>query len=103
MGNCIEAKQHFPTNRLAAMTSILANAGRRLKHPLLPLRTFLPASASIASSSHCYASKPKKPTNAPAIEVPHTGEAGTLPSAQTKAIRDLVGLTEDAAAILAGE
>ena len=85
------------------MTSILANAGRQLKHPLPPLRSIIPASTFIASSSRCYASKSKKFTNTPAIEVPRTNESDAPPSGQVKAVRALVSLTEDAAAILAGE
>jgi len=73
---------------LAAMTSIFTSAARQLKRSTVPLRPFIAASASVTSSSRLYASKFKKPTNAPAIEVSHS----TAPSSGTaKALREPLG------------
>jgi len=60
------------------MTSILTSAARQLKRPTAPLGPFI---ASVASSSRLYASKSKKPMNAPAIEVSHTSAPGGHPKA----------------------
>lgn len=72
----------------AVMMSILTSAARQLKRPVIPPRPFIAASASVASSSRLYASKSKKPTNAPAIEVSHTSAP---PSGQAKALREPLG------------